>query len=250
MLEDPVASFEDNWKAAKAVYELAKDFYPHFHLLPFNRFEPHFTEWWIVPSNERPAYKFSKLCFHKRPRSQEGRLYVGYYVEKGLGQNLSVLTDVRKQHIMKSDWYWHQFIANAATGKIEATANELARTANVPVRILVEAYAFNRVVELDKERNAPDDSVEFIIQPPSLQWELIKGGEDVLKVINRCTSIASMMQKIGTAADLDYYWIDLVIGVRFCYGQEKMPGWSASDIWNKVLAIWLPFGLQQPDKQA
>jgi len=243
-MNEPFVAFENNDKAAHAVYSFIKDSYPHLVLRPFNRFDTPYTEWWIVPSSQWPAYKFSKFCFHRRPRSREGRLYIGYYVEKGLGRSLHGLPEVQVKHIMQDDWYWHKFVSHTKSGLIERTAKEVCNSAEISVRILIEAHEFNKVPEPDSEKSEPSDWIEFAIQFPDLKWMLVRAGQKVLAAVNESPSISSLAQQIEALRDLDFYWLDWAIAVRFRYGQEGLQGWTTPDIWNKVLKMWLPFGLQ------
>jgi len=246
-MTDPIAAFENNDKVAHAVLSFIREShesYGHLVLRPFNRFDTAYTEWWIIPSNEWPAYRFSKLCFHRRPRSPDGALYVGYYVEKGLGQSLHGLPGVQIKHMMRDDWYWHKFLSDASSGLIEGTAREVCNNAGTAVRTLLEVHEFNKVPEPDRERSEPSDWIEFAIQFSNFEWVLVRPGQNVLSAVNESEGISSLARQVDALRDFDFYWLDWVIGVRLCYGQEASQGWEAPDIWNKVLRMWLPFGLQ------
>ncbi len=244
----PVVAFRNNREVARAIISFIKESESNprssFTLRPFNRFDPEHTDWWIVPSSEWPAYKFSKFCFHRRPRSPEGLLYVGYYVEKGLGRKLHKW--VHPRYIMGNDWFWHRFVSLAKEGSVEETAKEVCKSVGTSVHILIEVYAFNRVPEYDRQPNEPSDQVEFALRFPDFEWDLFRPAQNVLAPTNESDGIRSLVQQIEDLQnDLDFYWLDWIIGVRFRYGQEDSPGWRAPDLWSRVLKFWMPFGFQE-----
>ena len=237
-MSEPNIVYENNDQAAHAVQEFVRkkgDW--SFTLRPFNRFATAFTAWWIVPTSEWPAYKYGKLCFHR----YDGVLYTGYYVEKGLGVQLAGLSDVQKRHIIQSDWRWHDLVYWASEGKVDKIVEQVCDLSQTSVRVLVEIHAFNEVPEPDSERTAPSDAIEFEIAFSDSRWRLIRPGQSTLAKFNRTVSIADLMEGIIDEKDLDYFWMDMVIGVRLRYGDGLSPGWNASDIWAKALQPWVEF---------
>ncbi len=239
-MDDLYTTFENNDKVAHAVWEFIQhQGLASFTLRPFNRFNTAFTEWWLIPATEWPAYKYGKLCFHRYPRTPEGVLYSGYYVEKGLGSQLNGLPNVQKKHLMQGDWQWHEFVNRSLDGEINKVIKELSDMNLARIRVLVEIHAFNKVPKVDMERSAPSDTIEFEITAPGLQWQLIQPGKSNLAKFNGAGSLRDLLERIYKERDLDYFWIDLVIGARFRYGNNS--GWDASDIWMKVLQPWTDF---------
>jgi len=241
-MSNPVIIYENNDKVAHAVQEFVRS---HggwsFTLRPFNRFATAFTEWWLIPATEWPAYKYGKLCFHRYPRTVGGVLYTGYYVEKGLGVQLAGLPDVQKSHIMQSDWRWYEFIDWASSDKINEAAKQVHGLSQVGIRLLVEIHAFNKVPEPDTERSAPSDTIEFEIAPSDSRWQLIQPGQGTLAKFNGADNIATLVEGMHNEKDLDYFWLDLIIGVRLHYGNGSSRSWSAPDIWVKALQPWVEF---------
>lgn len=236
--------YEDNYQVAHAVYTHIED-KKKFCLRPFNRFNPAYTEWWIIPSTDWPAYKFGKLCFHRRPCSPDGSLYVGYYVEKGLGQKLQGMPEVSNSLIMKDDWHWHKFVTRAQNGDIDAIACEICEKVHAPIHVLVEAYAFNRAPRLDEERKGPDDAVELVLPPADVNWKLILPGKNELRFVNGAQNISRLVSLIKDNPKLDFYWIDVVVGMRFNYGKSREEGIDAETLWNLLLSHWVPLLLRK-----
>lgn len=239
-----MVKYKDNYQVAHAVYSLIKG-EKIFCLRPFNRFNPAYTEWWIIPSTEWPAYKFGKLCFHRRPCSPDGRLYVGYYVEKGLGRKLQGMPEVSNNLIMKDDWHWHKFAALAQNGEIDAIAHRVCENVQAPVHVLVEAYAFNRVPKPNEERKLPDDAVELVLNPIDVSWNLIRPGKNELRFVNEARRVAHLVSLIKDNSGLDFYWIDVVVGLCFSYGESREEGVDAETLWNLVLRHWVPLLLRK-----
>jgi len=239
-MNDLAIIYENNDKVAHAIQEYIRGqgrwpFTPR----PFNRFDTAFTEWWLVPVTEWPAYKYGKLCFHKYPRTADGVLYTGYYVEKGLGLQLTEFHGVQKNHIMKSDWRWYEFVDWARSGKIDEVLERINDISQTRVRVLIEIHAFNKVPEPDTERSTPSDTIEFEIAPLGSKWQLIQSGQSVLRKFNGAVNIGDLVERMSDENTLDYFWMDLVVGVRFRYGGGSSPGWSASDVWMKTLQPWV-----------
>lgn len=238
----PNIIYENNNKTAHAVQEYVRNHGRYSpSLRPFNRFATAFTEWWLVPSSEWPAYKYGKLCFHKYPRTSDGVLYTGYYVEKGLGGQLAGLPDVQKNLIMQVDWCWHKVVDWASKEQIDEVVEEVCRLSQASVRVLVEVHAFNKVPEADSERSAPSDTIEFEIASSSSPWQLIQPGQSTLHKFNDVVGISALIGSINADEDMDYFWADLIIGIRLRYGDGFSQGWSASDIWAKALEPWIGF---------
>ena len=234
--------YENNDKTAHAVQAFIRNQGDRsFSLRPFNRFATAFTEWWLVPTTGWPAFKYGKLCFHKYPRASDGVLYTGYYVEKGLGEQLVGLPDIQKNHTMQRDWHWSEFVNWASKGKIDKVVEQVQNLSQTNVRVLVEIHAFNKVPAPDTERSTPSDTIEFETAALDTRWQLIQPGQDTLAKFNGVANIAALAKGIITDKDMDYFWMDLVIGIRLHYGNSASPGWSASDIWAKALQPWIEF---------
>ena len=139
--------FENNDQAAHAVYRYIDNLRPspqRFTLRPYQYQAPAFTEWWFVPSTEWPANRFSKLCFHRYRLAPE-YIYIGFYVEQGLGTELVGLPDVKSSQIMQSNWYWHRFLGHMEDKELGGTLREVLGRSQYPMTVWVDAYEFNRV---------------------------------------------------------------------------------------------------------
>lgn len=236
-------AFPNNSTAAHAVYEAAKGTgraAGSLTLRPFNRFELPFTEWWMIPSTEWPAYQHGKLCFWRFPTEPSAPVYVGYCVEKGLTRAVEGMADVPPSHIMQPNWYWHTFLdqmpGEAFRSAIVATQNSVGS----PLRLVLMAYAFNRVPREDESRVLPDDFLEFEFNSDGMGINLYQSADSYLEPLNQARDLESSV-KILRGLDLRFHWVDLIMGIPFEYGQPEGSGWGSEELWLSALAPWLPW---------
>ncbi len=228
--------FENNARVAHAVYTVSQRWENlHLTLRPFNRFDPAFTDWWLVPSSEWPAHKYGKLCFHRRG----GMLYVGYYIEKGLGKRLRGMPDVAAKHIMQEDWQWYDFVAWTDNGRIQEIMAQVIEQSGVPVRVRVEAYAFNHVPEPDGKTDGPDDMMEFEVENPAGRLRPVSEARDALRTLSDVSDIRQMATRVNADRNLDFFWVTLTLGIRLQYGDGSAEGWDAHALWSRALAPWV-----------
>lgn len=222
----PRVKFANNDEAAHAIRAYLRDcdtpLYEKFALRPYNRFATDFTEWWLIPGKAWPAYYHSKLFVHRfQPLGEEDkRFYTGFYVEKGLGKQLAGMPEVNRAHIMQDDWYWHQFIRHAKAGDMSRAIAEVLQRSQRPVLVLLNSYEFNHAPQPDEERHAPHDWVEFAIRSPSGDFQLAHRATRTLVPLNTCANLPDLAQRLEIMKDLDFFWLDLMIGIRLQYGSE------------------------------
>jgi hypothetical protein len=239
----PKIVYDNNDKVAHAVSHYLDGLHPspqRFALRPYNRFLPQFTEWWLIPSNEWPAYRYSKLFFHRFQPAPERTewFYTGFYVERGLGEQLASLADVKKTHIMHGDWYWHDFIRQAKAGEMDSAVQEVLLNSQRPVVLSMDVYGFNQVPEPDTERQPPYDWIEFVIHSQDGHFRLGQPGSEILAQLNSCVNLSELAQCLEALTELDYFWVNLLIGIRLQYGTEADGSWKAAEIWHRALEPW------------
>jgi len=234
--------YYNNEKVAHAVSHYLNGLRPspqRFVLRPYTGFWPQCTEWWLVPSNEWPAYRSSKLFFLKSQVAQgEEWFYTGFYVEKGLGEQLANLADVKKAHIMHKDWYWHSFIFQTKAEKMDSAVREVLLRSGRPIIMSMDVYGFNQVPEPDTERLPPYDLIEFVVQSQDGKFRLGRPGSEILAQLNSCASLSELAQRLEELKDLEYFWVNLVIGIRLRYGTDADGSWKSAEIWHRALEPW------------
>jgi hypothetical protein len=243
----PIVKFGNNDDAAHAVFNYLNKSDPllnKFTLRPFNRFIPEFSPWWFFPKSEGwPVYHCSKLFVHSfYPQSDEDNLlYVGYYVEKGLGKELSGMSGVKNSNIMESNWYWHEFINNAKNNIYDEPVKEVIGLSGCQIWVTITANEFNEVPEPDTEIKSPHDYVQFSIHSQDPKLKLEQQGQKLLSEFNECKGINEIVQISEAMEGLSFFWINLYIGIQLKYGTDKEGTWSAADIWHNALEPWEPW---------
>ncbi len=239
----PQTVFENNDKAAHAVYDHLNRLTPspnRFTLRPHNFYAPEFTYWWFVPSTDWPAFRYGKLTLHRWPIDNPQAMYAGIYVEKGLGKQLLGMPGVQQNRIIQADWFWHEFVRRVRDREVELTIAEVLERSRGPVVICVDAYHFNHIPKEDSEHplSAPDDWTEFLVHSKEDNLHVGQPGSEILAQLKTCIDISELIERIQAMKDLDFYWIDVFIGVRLQYGTTTTGNWGASEIWNKALQPW------------
>ena len=247
----PSVAFENNYLVAQAVSRYIDNLRPSpqgFTLRPYQYQAPSFTEWWLVPSTEWPAYHHSKLCVHRVAVDGEEYLYTGFYVEQGLHDVLKGEPDVKPSLVMQNDWYWHKFLQHAKAGSLEPALRQLLERSECPVVVWLDAYAFNRVPEregeahlVEEDKPQHDDAIEFVVRRQDMRFELSKQANHVLSPLNNCTDLSQLAQRLETLQELHWFWINLLIGIRLRYGARSTGDWGAAEIWRNALQPWMPW---------
>lgn len=235
--------FQNNSKAAHAVSRLAGEAGAKARSLttrPFNRFDTAFTEWWMIPSTDWPAYKYGKLCFWRYPNAADGLMYVGYYVEKGFHPDASGMPEVNPKEIMQRDWFWRTFEIEVRSIAFLEASNRISQVAGIFPRVLIQANEFNKVPKEDQPRGEPGDVIEFELGSTGENLKLVNSARSTLAELNDCYSLNSMMDSL-THLDLRFHWIDLIVGLPFRYGVEIGGSWNAARLWQDALQPWLPW---------
>jgi len=215
---------------------------------PFNRFNTDKTIWWLIPSNEWPAYKYGKIfCdLQKDPNfPQKEKLYCGFYIEKGLGEITRNI--FRSSLIMDNSWLWSDFCEDCQSYQISPSLFQ--------DKILTVQIAY-----------IPPEKGRDISQPEDL--DLIKKNFQVIRSTFACTrecklkplgkrmnpvynhkfnldknivhseKIPDLLTNIKKIPDIDWLWVDLYIGK---FVPVDLTDISLTDLWKKELAPWKPW---------
>lgn len=240
-MAEPTTVFENNHQAAHAVLEHLDHLHPDGHrftLRPFQRWKPRPTHRWFVPSTDWPAYRYSKL-FIRRPRDRLDFLYTGYRVERGMGQQvLSVEPKFDRKLIMQPTWAWFDFVQNAKAGLLDEPIGEVLQRSRCPVVLSMDLWEFNRAPTEEQDPGAPDDYLEFTVASPDLQFESAVEGRKILRELNHTGCLTELAERFNSWDELDWYWIDLFIGIRMKYGTEQTGTWRARQFWHNALEPW------------
>ena len=166
---------------------------------PYNINNPGSNIWWVVPSQEWPAYKYGKIGVYK-----ENDLYrVGLYIEKGVSKtdqkgNIDKIT-------LKEDWTWNQFIRETSDGTLSQKVDDLYKQVGKPVliKISVSDPSFRASDNLVVERSIV---YKYDGNLTSVDEE-VKGMMTIYKEI----SSISDLNTIFADKEFEWFWLDVEI---------------------------------------
>jgi len=236
--------FSNNEEAAHAVVRHLENSAPargHLALRPFNRFDTEFTAWWLVPSTDWPAYQYGKLAlvrFGDETHATDQAL-VGFYVERGFGSDACGIGAVPRTQILTADWRWHRFIQSAAGGAADAVALEVARRAGLPVVTQISIWAINNQPTVDEDKLVPDDWFSLTLNGENAGTASWHPSARTLRALHGARSLQQIARQLATVDGLDFFWVNLVVGIAVRYGQPRPGAWGAAELWHRALEPWL-----------
>jgi hypothetical protein len=226
--------FKNGSTLAYAVNEIVNN---RFVARPYNYYQPDKAIWYLVPSTEWPAYKHGKLFFDPQPGKvpgENGGIYCGFEVEKGMGSTAAQGYGKRPEVILKDDWLWRRFVSNI-TKELPA----------VPPEQLV-------TVELDYEPpshdSAPAKDFQFgratfklsgdqrltLLEPPNLNPLNPAICEHFNSHVCAQTNLEGLVGQLQRLPEWDWLWVTVYIGI-------VASGGSTQDLWVRYLKPWTPW---------
>ena len=215
------------------------------HPLPYSRYDPEHTTWWLSPTTDNPAYARGKIIAETSPIVDQGgtnAAIIGFHVEKGIGPRAAAVfaeTARGQRSVMQDDWVWHDFARAMESGVMDGTL----RTAEVAAGDLPVVVEIVIGVQLVPERDwvRPTDSpdAERILYQSSNGRLLVcrRQTGTMLEKLGDSETLASIAHKISSVPDLDWTWIEILAGVpmRPVLGA----GISPDEVWRRACAPWL-----------
>jgi len=213
--------------------------------IPFNRFDPNSTSWWLSPSKDYPAYKYGKIIFTNRDATP-GDMLVGLYMEKGIGPSASAPyreTARGRRYIMDSGWTWYGFFRTLAAGGIDAIFAHMETETGRPVTVAIDGGNVP-VPSGDRDEvhspSVPRDVIRFEWTKGELCWldEDIRAG--ILRNFGRPNKLVSVAERIAKIGNLDWVWIDFQAGFRSRTVTQDAGSevWSADQVWKRIVWPW------------
>ena len=119
------------------------------HALPYSRFDPDRSTWWLAPDPANPAYAFGKVVVERPTIVDDGAKLIGLHVEKGVGAKAASFfeeTSRGRRLIMGRDWTWHPFHRALRSGALdEAIVHAESAADGLPLVVeVVAAVAYPR----------------------------------------------------------------------------------------------------------
>lgn len=237
----PTAIFQNNCRAAHAVRDHLDHLYPDGRPLTaraYQRQAPEFSDWYFFPaSGHWPAQRHGKLFLRRHPE-QYDCLCAGYFVERGHGHQV-LAADPRfdPNLIMQPYWYWFQFVRRAQAGELDVPLREVLERSQIPLSLRADVWPY-RPRDHDTRSRTPDDTIQFIIDSPQAALQNVKKSDAIFARLNDCTNAQELTAQLDGWDELDWYWVNLFIGVKLRYGDEETGTWRARDIWRNAMEPW------------
>jgi hypothetical protein len=212
---------------------------------PYNRWKWDESQtWWVVPAPDQLAFRYSKIIVSSSPRLADSEaLFVGLYVEKGIGAALAAAGYYPEEWVIRPTWRWHDIMGDLLAGAFAPAIADAARLLGVPVEIRIDAHV---------------PVVRAAIQPPhdELAYRSVDGTvidslcEPILDTEPRFLRGAAQAQRLSQLAasllnipDSDTAWINFHIGVSLeKSGRSDVSALDAEQLSDKLLdplAAWL-----------
>jgi hypothetical protein len=254
-----VCDFRSIRKMAHAVGETAnlmegRQFWP----LPWNRFAPENTDWWLVPSADKRAHRYGKAMFTSSDRFPD-RVVCCLNVEKGFGSIAAeVYPELRARgFILDQDWAWFRFLDGLADGRVAGAAQMIVEEAGSPVTLAISAsytgspldfepYAVLDPEAIAAECRSPLDAgrIWFDIRNGALEKVEERCIGDLLRPVAKCRQVRDLPAALQSSKEFAWAWVDVYAGTVVSLAEEGKSAanrWNDADIWRKLLRPWLPW---------
>jgi hypothetical protein len=218
------------------------------HPLPFNRYAPEDTEWWLSPVSDNPAYKHAKIALAASPNADPGDLFVGLSFEKGVGQTAAEFFDLTargRRRVADRTWAWERKLIPALrSGEFREAAAAAQATAGVPLTVFMAAIYMQPSRGWDDQGDVramgwPSDVVRLEYSGESLTLIDESITADLLSSAVSARSFADVAAALDGMPKADWAWVDFAIGIRMSQAVRPDPtDWSAADIWRRVCEPW------------
>ena len=214
------------------------------HPLPYSRFDPEDTTWWLSPVGDNPAYAYGKIVVERSTIIEDGATIIGLHVEKGVGPGAAGVfeeTARGRRLIVGDDWLWHAFARAMKAGAVDRDLAAAVQAADgLPLSVaIVASIQFPPSLPGDEDRPVNPDGVERAWYQPSDGSLTLRGRETpkLLTVLDTHETFASIAAKIDAVEGVDWTWVEVLVGVPF----RAVPtgGIPASEVWRRACAPWL-----------
>lgn len=245
-MDVPTVAYQDNQQTAHAVRDHLDHLYPDGHRFtarPYQFQAPEYTHWWFMPSTGWPAYRHPKLFiqqYRPQPGLQSEYMYTGFYVERGHGKAVLEL-DPRfdPKMIMQPGWFWFDFVRHAEAGELDAPLREVVERSGLPVIVSVDLWEYRDAEDRYRLTRDPYDNLEFAITAAEPSFDIqSRSHTEILQGLDESTSLGELARGLEERKQLDWFWVNLFVGVKLRYGDEETGTWGARDIWRNAMEPW------------
>jgi hypothetical protein len=210
--------------------------------LPFSRFAPERTTWWLSPDATNPAYSRGNLVVENATIVDDGVKLIGLHMEKGVGEEAAEFFQASahdRHQVMDRTWTWHPFLRALRSGELEATMRG-AETAADGLPLVIEVVAGPALPRGGGEEHPLDvgaaDRIRYSVTDDSLVC-VKRRTRTKLRKLADAEDLASIGERISQIDDLDWTWVEVLIGVAF--RPVATGGLAAMEVWRRVCAPWM-----------
>jgi hypothetical protein len=215
----------------------------------WNRFEPTWSPWWLVPSPKQPHHEHGKYYFDwGNPERTE--LLAGFYTEKGLDPAVAIVYPSKKgkQLIMTPKWNWHHFAEGVASESLKIAMEKVAAEHSIMPELHISGgYVQDPSFYNPYEKKLENDCYMFSWNPLEDQFSLktAKRPAMVLKALNHVKKYADLIRVLEEYNQDQFLWLDVFVCFRLTVAtdpiQEDGTLWSEEEIWQKALHSFSPW---------
>lgn len=224
-------TFDNAEDAAQAVVEISRERNEDFlHPVPFNRFAPSDSVWWLVPERKGPYFRYGKIEI--AGETFPAPLFVGLCVEKGLGPGAApaLAHAARTRLVMNDDWLWHSFIKKLKTGAFRADVDRVRSAAESEIFVRIGAH----VVAPDGSAQESDACVMRVTREVQ-----VEPGEGSLLKIQPGDTLRHAGEKICAIENPDWTWITFHARLLFDVAPRRTPGaYDEEMLWDNAIKPW------------
>jgi hypothetical protein len=212
---------------------------------PWNWYKPVDTYYYLVPSANWPAYKYSKFVFATGtdyPRKlllgindstiHTDKLLAGFYIEKGFGEDAAIVDSniKQKQQVKDPTWAWESFIRQDSVTRFARTLARISDREELHLYVL-SSYVHDR----EDERRPPHDAIVFSCQRDELRPVINnRYPVGVLYGLDDARDFDSLAARLRTIDD--YHWIDMYV-VAYVEGGDV----DLRNLYANVLSFFQPW---------
>lgn len=212
-------------------------------------YEPETSLWWLVPSNEWPAYKFGKLYFNWGDVDRK-RLWVGFHTEKGLDASVASVYKSAKgsRLIMRDDWHWFYMFRRIADDQFAHVVRDVSSQLDVPLLLRLSGGYVEDPTDFDPYTSLLKRD-EYVLQwnPASSKFDVVlsKPEAHVLGELDQIASFEQLAQQLKLLTSNAWVWVDLNFVASFEIKSLDTPlsgdVWHASEVWSNILRYFRHF---------
>ena len=236
-------AFVSERDAASQLAVAAKAVGVGLHPLPYSRFDPDKSTWWLSPVSANPAYAAGKIVVERPTIVDDGSKLIGLHIEKGVGPSAAPFFEESakgRRLLMQRDWTWHPFLRALRAGDIDQALGEAESQADgLPLTVeVVAGLQPPPSLEADERPIDPDgvDRVRYRVDGGTLRLVKRKSASRLSGLSDRETG-QSIGDKIAAIKDLDWTWVEILIGVPF--RPLDHGGVTAAEVWRRACAPWV-----------